>query len=133
MEQPPRKRSEDVYLLVEDLVTELGKVTAVMISAGGEAMIIQRIQEHEQLMVEVPVIRATQNRIETTVDVLADYVIGPKIPDPLNPGQWLINGRGEPLRKPKPRWPRWLIQAVIQTITLATALVILINTTAAAP
>ncbi len=79
----------------------------------------QRIREHEQLMIEVPEIRATQNqmratqnRIETTVDVLADYVIGEKIPDPLNPGQFLINGRGEPLRKPKPKWPRWLGEAL---------------------
>ena len=86
----------------------------------------QRIQEHEQLMIDVPEIRITQRRIETTVDVLADYVIGPRIPDPLNPGEWLINGRGEPLRKPKPRWPRWVGQAVIQTVTLATALLILL-------
>ncbi len=86
----------------------------------------QRVQEHKQLMIDVPAIRATQKRIETTVDVLADYVIGPRIPDPLNPGNWLINGRGEPLRKPKPRWPRWAAQAVIQTVTLATALLILI-------
>ena len=67
-------------------------------------------------------------RIETTVDVLADHVIGPRIPDPLNPGKWLINGRGEPMRKPKPRWPRWVGQAVIQVVTFATALVILLAT-----
>ncbi len=107
-----RKRAEDVYALVQELSSQLGKVTAVMISAGGEAMIIQRIQEHEQLMVTVPKIEATQSRVETTVDVLADYVIGEKIPDPLNPGQFLINGRGEPMRKPKPKWPRWLGEAL---------------------
>ena len=90
----------------------------------------QRVQEHEQLMIDVPEIRVTQKRIETTVDVLADYVIGPRIPDPLNPGEWLINGRGEPLRKPKPRWPRWVGQAAIQIITLVTALLILVNTLA---
>ncbi len=90
----------------------------------------QLIQEHEQLMIAVPAIRSTQKRIETTVDVLADYVIGPRIPDPLNPGEWLINGRGEPLRKPKPRWPRWVGQATIQIITLVTALLILVNTLA---
>ncbi len=90
----------------------------------------QRIREHEQLMIEVPEIRATQRRIETTVDVLADYVIGPRIPDPLNPDEWLINGRGEPLRKPKPRWPKWVVQALIQTVTLITALLILLNTVA---
>ncbi len=72
----------------------------------------QRVREHEQLMIDVPAIRSTQRRIETTVDVLADYVIGEKIPDPLNPNQFLINGRGEPLRKPKPRWPRWLGEAL---------------------
>ncbi len=87
----------------------------------------QRIREHEQMMIEVPEIRATQRRIETTVDVLADYVIGPRIPDPLDPGEWLINGRGEPLRKSKPRWPRWAGQVAIQVVTLVTALVILIN------
>ncbi len=107
-----RKRAEDVYALVQELGKKLAKVSAVMVSAGGETMIIQRIQEHEQLMVEVPEMRATQNRIETTVDVLADYVIGEKIPDPLNPGEFLINGRGEPMRKPKPKWPRWLGEAL---------------------
>ncbi len=66
------------------------------------------------------------DRVEITVDVLADYTIGPKIPDPLDPARWLINGRGEPLRKPKPRWPKWVGQVVIQTVTLVTALVILI-------
>ncbi len=86
----------------------------------------QRIQEHEQLMIDVPAIRSTQRRIETTVDVLADYVIGPRIPDPLDPDRWLVNGRGEPMRKPKPRWPRWVGQALIQVVTLITALVILI-------
>ncbi len=107
-----RKRAEDVYELVEDLGADLAKVTAVMVSAGGAEMIVQRVQEHEQLMIEVPIMRATQNRIETTVDVLADHVIGEKIPDPLNPGKFLINGRGEPLRKPRSKWPRWLGEAL---------------------
>lgn len=107
-----RKRSEDVYELVVEFGSRLDKISAVMVSAGGEEMIVQRIQEHEQLMVTVPEIRATQRRVETTIDVLADYVIGEKIPDPLNPDQFLINGRGEPLRKPKPKWPRWLGEAI---------------------
>jgi len=123
-----RKRAEDVYELVQEIGNQLAKVTAVMVSAGGEAMIVQRIQEHEQLMVTVPQVVVTQARIETTVDVLADYVIGPKIPNPLNPDEWLVNGRGEPMRKPKPRWPRWVGQALIQIVTLVTALVILVNT-----
>ena len=123
-----RRRSEDVYALVQELGSRLDKISAVVVSAGGETMIVQRIQEHEQLMVTVPQVVATQRRIETTVDVLADYVIGPKIPNPLNPDEWLVNGRGEPLRKPKPRWPRWLGQAALQTLGLVTALVILINT-----
>ena len=76
-----------------------------------DAAIQQRIQEHEQLIIDVPAIMASQERIEITVDVLADHVIGEKIPDPLNHGRFLINGRGEPLRKPKPRWPRWLGEA----------------------
>ncbi len=123
-----RKRAEDVYLLVQDLGIRLDKISAVMVSVGGEDQIRQRIQEHEELMVTVPKMAATQRRIEITVDVLADYVIGRKIPDPLNPDEWLINGRGEPMRKPKPRWPRWVGQALIQTVTLITALLILINT-----
>ncbi len=77
-----------------------------------EEAVQQRVQEHEQLMVTVPKIKATTDRMEITVDVLADYVIGEKIPDPLNPGQFLINGRGEPLRKPKSKWPRWLGEAM---------------------
>ncbi len=124
-----RKRAEDVYLLVVDLGARLDRVTAVMTSVGGEEQIRQRIQEHEQLMIDVPTIRATQRRIETTTNVLADYVIGPRIPDPLNPDEWLINGRGEPMRRPKPRWPRWVGQAVVQILTFTTALLILINAT----
>ena len=100
-----RKRAEDVYALVQELGTRLD-------SMGDEDQIRQRVQEHEQMMIEVPQIAVTQHRIETTVDVLADYVIGEKIPDPLNPGQFLINGRGEPMRKPKPKWPRWLGEAL---------------------
>ena len=100
-----RKRAEDVYALVQELGTRFD-------SMGDEDQIRQRVQEHEQMMIEVPEIRATQNRIETTVDVLADYVIGAKIPDPLNPGLFLINGRGEPLRKSKSKWPRWLGEAL---------------------
>ena len=120
--------NDDVYALVKKLGGRLDKISAVMVSAGGEAMIVQRIQEHEQLMITVPRIEAIQRRVETTIDVLADHVVGPKIPDPLNPDRWLINGRGEPMRKPKPRWPRWLGQAAIQTLGLITALLILINT-----
>ena len=107
-----RRRSEDVYELVEDLSKRLDSLTAIRNAVGGDSMIRQRVQEHEQLMVNVPKIQAAQDRIETTVDVLADYVIGEKIPDPLNPGEFLINGRGEPLRKPKPKWPRWLGEAL---------------------
>ena len=84
--------------------------------------------EHEQLMVEVPIMRATQNRIETTVDVLADHVIGEKIPDPLNPGEFLINGRGEPLRKPRPRWPRWLGEALRTTAVVLISLLTFLAT-----
>ena len=125
-----RKRSEDVYELLQEFGSRLDKVTAVMVSVGGEDQIKQRVQEHEQLMIDVPEIRATQRRVEVTIDVLADHVVGPKIPNPLNPDEWLVNGRGEPMRKPKPRWPRWVGQALIQTVTLVTALLILLNTLA---
>ena len=95
-----RKRSEDVYELVEGFDRRLAQV------------------------------EVTQNRIEVTVDVLADHTIGPKIPNPLNPDEWLLNGRGEPMRKPKPRWPRWAGQVLIQVVGLVTALLILLNTLA---
>ncbi len=72
------------------------------------------IREHEQLMVIVPV-------MEGTIDLLADHVIGPKIPDPLRPGEFLINGKGQPMRKPKRRWPRWLGEA------MRTAAVVLVS------
>ncbi len=120
--------NDDVYALVKKLGSQLDKISAVVVSAGGEEMIVQRIQEHEQLMITVPRIEATQRRIEITVDVLADHVAGPKIPDPLDPDRWLVNGRGEPMRKPKPRWPRWVGQVAIQVVTFATALLILVNT-----
>ena len=95
-----RLRPEDVYKLVEGFDNRLAEV------------------------------EGTQNRMEVTIDVLADHVIGPRIPNPLNPDEWLLNGRGEPLRKPKPRWPRWVGQVVIKSVTLATALLILLNTLA---
>ncbi len=72
------------------------------------------IEEHNQLMITVPV-------MEGTIDSLADHVIGPKIPDPLRPGEFLINGKGQPMRKPRPRWPRWLGEA------LRTAAVVLVS------
>ena len=59
-----RKRAEDVYALVKDLE-----------------------QEHQQLMKDVP-------EIKDTVDVMADVVIGPKIPDPNRPNEWRVNGKG---------------------------------------
>ncbi len=107
-----RKRVEDVYEAVQEHGKRLDALSAIRDSVGGNDMIQQRIQEHEQLMITVPNIKATTDRMEVTVDVLADYVIGEKISDPLNPGQFLINGRGEPLRKPKSKWPRWLGEAL---------------------
>ncbi len=106
------KRAEDVYVLVMELGSRLDKVTGVLNSVGGEDQLRKWVQEHEELMITVPEIQASNYRMETTVDVLADYVIGEKIPDPLHPGEFLINGRGEPLRKPKPKWPRWLGEAL---------------------
>lgn len=82
----------------------------------------QRIREHEELMVTVP-------RMEITVDALADHVIGEKIPDPLHSGEFLINGKGQPMRKPKPRWPSWIGQAIVQSIGVAAALLIFLAAT----
>jgi len=58
---------------------------------GGDAEILARVREHEQMMLILP-------EIEMTVGVLADAVIGKKRPDPLRPGKFLINGNGQPLR-----------------------------------
>ena len=82
---------DEVYGLVEDLREQFDALSAVREQAGGTEEIVQRIREHEELMLAVP-------RIEEAVDVLTDYVVGDKVPDPLHPGEFLINGRGQPMR-----------------------------------
>ncbi len=95
-----------------------------------EAETLQRIREHEQLMIDVPKIKESQERMEVTIDVLADKMIGPKIPDPLRPGEFVINGRGEFMRKTRPKWPKWIGQALIQSIGVLTALLLFLAATA---
>ncbi len=82
---------DEVYGLVEDLTEQFDALSAVREQAGGNGEIIQRVREHEELMLAVP-------RLEESVDVLTDYVVGEKMPDPLHPGEFLINGRGQPMR-----------------------------------
>lgn len=72
----------------------------------------------------------SQERMEVTIDVLADKMIGPKIPDPLRPGEFVINGRGEFMRKARPRWPKWVGQVIIQAFGVATALLLFLAATA---
>ncbi len=74
--------------------------------------------------------RESQERMEVTIDVLADKMIGPKIPDPLRPGEFVINGRGEFMRKARPKWPKWIGQALIQSLGVATALLLFLAATA---
>ncbi len=74
--------------------------------------------------------RESQERMEVTIDVLADKMIGPKIPDPLRPGEFVINGRGEFMRKTRPKWPKWIGQALIQSFGVATALLLFLAATA---
>ena len=82
---------DEVYGLVQGLTSQFDALSAVREQAGGTEEIAQRIREHEELMQAVP-------RLEESVDVLTDYVVGDKIPDPLHPGEFLINGRGQPMR-----------------------------------
>ena len=91
---------------------------------------VQRVREHEQLMIDVPEIKESVDRMEVTIDVLADKMIGPKIPDPLRPGEFVINGRGEFMRKARPRWPKWIGQALVQSIGVLTALLLFLAATA---
>ncbi len=82
---------DEVYELVEDLTGKFDDLHAAREQAGGDEEILQRIREHEELMLAVP-------ELVQAVDVLTDYVVGDKVRDPLHPGEFLINGRGQPMR-----------------------------------
>ncbi len=129
-----RHRTEDVYELVNDRMDSLeGRFDDLSLARdnlGGANEIVQRVREHEQLMIDVPEMKETVERTEITVDVLADKMIGEKIPDPLRPGEFLINGRGEPMRNPRPKWPSWVGQAVIQALGVIAALLLFLAATA---
>ena len=124
------RTAEDVYELVEELGGKIEEMVDLRERVGGDVEIMARIAEHEQLMIDVPQIKESQERMEVTIDVLADKMIGEKIPDPLRPGEFLTNGRGEPMRKARPVWPRWIGQAVVQGIGVVTALLIFLAATA---
>ena len=117
-----RKRAEDVYELVVKLGQRMDNINNSHLAAGGDIEILARIQEHEQLMITVPI-------MEGTIDALADHVIGEKILDPLRPDEFLINGQGQPMRKPRRRWPAWVGQAIVQSLGVATALLIFLAAT----
>jgi len=99
------KTAEDVYdLLVkhqEWTQQEFAKVEAQIAAyyalrndMGGDDVIMRMVEEHQAMYATLPI-------LVDTVDVLADVVIGEKIPDPIRKGQFLINGTGIPMRDPK--------------------------------
>ena len=130
MTDEARKRAADVYDLVKDLSGRIDQMAELREQVGGETEIMARVAEHEQLMIVVPEIQESQERTEATVNVLADKMIGEKISDPLHPGEFMINGRGEYLRKPHPKWPQWAGRFVIEVFSVATALLIFLAATA---
>ncbi len=85
---------------------------------------------YELVETRLDALEKSQDRMEITVDVLADKMIGEKIPDPLRPGEFLINGRGEPMRKARPKWPTWIGQAIIQAFGVTAALLLFLAATA---
>ncbi len=124
-----RKRAEDVYELVEDLMQRVNSVASLQALAGGEGEFKQRLQEHEQLMVDVP-------EIKDTVDVMADVVIGPKIPDPNRPNEWKMNGKGRYERDAngglahmthKLRWQNQLWKFVGQLAAILTGVALIVK------
>ncbi len=100
---------------VTELIGQMKAIDEIRVQVGGDDAIKQRVQEHEQLMITVP-------RIATNVDALADHVIGPKVPDPLNPGQFRINGNGEFMREPKGRWRGLVLDSARTAATVVVAI-----------
>lgn len=84
-----RKRAEDVYLLLEEHRTW---VEAKFDSLG------ESVDEIADVQIRMERFEETQGMVVETVDVLADSVIGNKIPDPYNPSEWKLNGKGRPER-----------------------------------
>jgi hypothetical protein len=52
---------------VATLIEQMATISVVRTQAGGDEAILQRVQEHEQLMQDVPVIR---NQVAEIIDVL---------------------------------------------------------------
>ncbi len=74
-----RKRAEDVYALLKN--------HRIWVE-GQFSELVERVDGFE----------IAQGMVVETVDVLADSVIGAKIPDPYNPDKWKLNGKGRPER-----------------------------------
>jgi hypothetical protein len=100
---------------VTELIEQMKAIDEIRVQVGGNEAIKQRVEEHEQLMITVP-------RIAINVDALADHVIGPKVPDPLNPGQFRINGNGEFMREPKGRFRAFVLDSARTAATVVVAI-----------
>ena len=100
---------------VAQLIEQMDDIAEIRVQVGGDEAIKQRVEEHEQLMITVP-------RMEQNVDALADHVIGPKVPDPLNPGQFRINGNGEFMRESKGRWRAFALDSARTAATVVVAI-----------
>ncbi len=84
-----RKRSADVYELLKD---HRQWVERKFDSLG------ESVDEIADVQTRMGRFEETQSMVVETVDVLADSVIGNKIPDPYNPEKWKLNGKGRPER-----------------------------------
>ncbi len=111
------RRNGDRLLATEVavLVEQMKSIDEIRIQVGGDEAIKQRVEEHEQLMITVP-------SMERNIDALADHVIGPKVPDPLNPGQFRINGNGEYMREPKGRLRAFVLDSARTAATVVVAI-----------
>ena len=115
-----RKRAEDVYALLED----------------HREWVVGQFNGLSELTDEIGEVRSKQIIIEETVDVLADSVIGNKIPDPYNPSEWKLNGKGRPERDTttglaymvrKLRWQNQLWKFIGQLAAMLTGVALIVS------
>ncbi len=115
-----RKRAEDVYALLED----------------HREWVVGQFNGLSELTDEIGEMRSKQIIIEETVDVLADSVIGKKIPDPYNPTKWKLNGKGRPERDTttglahmarKLRWQNQLWKFIGQLAAMLTGVALIVS------
>lgn len=115
-----RKRAEDVYALLEE----------------HREWVVGQFNGLSELTDEIGEMRSKQIIIEETVDVLADSVIGDKIPDPYNPSEWKLNGKGRPERDTttglaymarKLRWQNQLWKFIGQLAAMLTGVALIVS------